>query len=83
MRHIEKYTPPSADDLNQLKESLGYTGNQMADLAGVASSSQWQKYTGGESPRAISPPVPFLITAQLTLDEDKLKSALRKMSDIS
>lgn len=52
-------TPPTPEDLNQLKEQLGYTGTQMADLAGVASNSQWRKYTGGESPRAISPHILF------------------------
>ncbi|EIV9015583.1 XRE family transcriptional regulator, partial [Salmonella enterica] len=55
MRLIKDYTPPTPEDLNQLKEKLGYTGAQMADLAGVASNSQWRKYTGGESPRAMSP----------------------------
>ncbi|EAS4321028.1 XRE family transcriptional regulator, partial [Salmonella enterica] len=55
MRLIKDYTPPTPEDLNQLKETLGYTGAQMADLAGVASNSQWRKYTGGESPRAMSP----------------------------
>ncbi|SUG24667.1 Uncharacterised protein [Salmonella enterica subsp. arizonae] len=59
MRLIKDYTPPTPEDLNQLKEKLGYTGAQMADLAGVASNSQWRKYTGGESPRAMSPHILF------------------------
>lgn len=50
MRLISKYTAPTPEDLHELKARLGYTGNQMADLAGVASNSQWRKYTGGESP---------------------------------
>ncbi len=60
MRLINDYTPPTPDDLNKLKESLDYTGNQMADLAGVASNSQWRKYTGGKNSRAMSPHILFL-----------------------
>ncbi|ECH5262716.1 helix-turn-helix transcriptional regulator, partial [Salmonella enterica] len=72
MRLIKDYTPPTPEDLNQLKETLGYTGAQMADLAGVASNSQWRKYTGGESPRAMSPHILFFMAAQLTLSEDDI-----------
>jgi transcriptional regulator with XRE-family HTH domain len=82
MRLINDYTPPSSDDLNQLKERLGYTGAQMADLAGVASNSQWRKYTGGESPRAMSPHILFYMAAQLTLEPEELNLVLDKMQDI-
>ncbi|EOC1559753.1 XRE family transcriptional regulator [Cronobacter sakazakii] len=82
MRLIEDYTPPSPDDLNLLKERLGYTGNQMADLAGVASNSQWRKYTGGESPRSMSPQILFFIAAQLSLSEKDLNQIVEKMREI-
>lgn len=82
MRLINDYAPPTPEDLNQLKEQLGYTGTQMADLAGVASNSQWRKYTGGESPRAISPHILFFIAAQLTLDKNELNEVLNKMREI-
>ncbi|ELN4157545.1 XRE family transcriptional regulator [Citrobacter braakii] len=82
MRLINDYDPPTPEDLNQLKEQLGYTGTQMADLAGVASNSQWRKYTGGESPRAISPHILFFIAAQLTLDKNELNEVLNKMREI-
>lgn len=82
MRLIDHYTPPAADDLVRLKETLGYTGNQMADLAGVASNSQWRKYTGGESPRAMSPHILFFMAAQLALSEDELAAVLDKMRAI-
>ncbi len=82
MRLINEYTPPTPDDLNQLKEQLGYTGAQMADLAGVASNSQWRKYTGGESPRAMSPHILFFMAAQLALDPNELKQVLSKMREI-
>ncbi|ECH6127094.1 XRE family transcriptional regulator, partial [Salmonella enterica] len=79
MRLIKDYTPPTPEDLNQLKETLGYTGAQMADLAGVASNSQWRKYTGGESPRAMSPHILFFMAAQLTLSEDDINKIIDKM----
>lgn len=82
MRLFNEYTPPTPDDLNHLKEQLGYTGTQMADLAGVASNSQWRKYTGGESPRAMSPHILFFVAAQLVLNEQELTSILDKMRDI-
>lgn len=82
MRLINDYTPPTPDDLNRLKEALGYTGAQMADLAGVASNSQWRKYTGGESPRAMSPHILFYTAAQLALTPDELERVLSKMKDI-
>ncbi|MBV4411842.1 helix-turn-helix transcriptional regulator [Enterobacteriaceae bacterium YMB-R22] len=82
MRLINDYTPPTPEALNQLKEQLGYTGTQMAELAGVASNSQWRKYTGGESPRTMSPHILFFIAAQLELNSDDLDRVLRKMCKI-
>ncbi|MBN5283387.1 helix-turn-helix domain-containing protein [Serratia ureilytica] len=82
MRLINEYTPPAPEDLERLKSELGYTGNQMADLAGVASNSQWRKYTGGAEPRAMSPHILFFIAAQLTLSDDELNRIVKKMVDI-
>ncbi|ENR8889152.1 helix-turn-helix domain-containing protein [Citrobacter koseri] len=82
MRLINDYAPPTPEDLNQLKEQLGYTGTQMADLAGVASNSQWRKYTGGESPRAMSPHILFFIAAQLALSDKELALVINKMCEI-
>ncbi len=82
MRLIDDYTPPTPGELEALKEQLGYTGNQMADLAGVASNSQWRKYTGGAEPRAMSPHILFFMAAQLELKPDELQRVLRKMKEI-
>ncbi|HFD2060322.1 TPA: XRE family transcriptional regulator [Serratia marcescens] len=82
MRLINEYTPPAPEDLERLKSELGYTGNQMADIAGVASNSQWRKYTGGAEPRAMSPHILFFMAAQLTLDEVELRRVVSKMIDI-
>lgn len=82
MRLIENYTPPSHEDLVRLKDQLDYTGTQMAELAGVASNSQWRKYTGGESPRAVSPHILFFMAAQLSLSKEDVARVLEKMRDI-
>ncbi|QGH60159.1 XRE family transcriptional regulator [Serratia proteamaculans] len=82
MRLINEYTPPAPEDLEQLKSELGYTGTQMADLAGVASNSQWRKYTGGAEPRAMSPHILFFIAAQLALSDRDLSKVLDKMKEI-
>ena len=82
MRLINEYTPPTPDDLEQLKSGLGYTGTQMADLAGVASNSQWRKYTGGAEPRAMSPHILFFMAAQLSLKDEDLQRVIEKMKEI-
>ncbi|EPM1536848.1 TPA: helix-turn-helix domain-containing protein [Serratia marcescens] len=82
MRLINEYTPPTPEDLEQLKSELGYTGTQMADLAGVASNSQWRKYTGGAEPRAMSPHILFFMAAQLSLSPQELDKIIEKMASI-
>ncbi|MCK8144437.1 MULTISPECIES: hypothetical protein [Citrobacter] len=54
----------------------------MADLAGVASNSQWRKYTGGETPRAMSPHILFFMAAQLALSDKELTAVINKMREI-
>ncbi|HBC5219935.1 TPA: helix-turn-helix transcriptional regulator [Serratia marcescens] len=82
MRLINEYTPPTPEDLEKLKSELGYTGTQMADLAGVASNSQWRKYTGGAEPRAMSPHILFFMAAQLSLSPQELDKIIDKMASI-
>ncbi|MCG5072296.1 XRE family transcriptional regulator [Paraburkholderia tagetis] len=60
-----RYTPPTPEDLRNLKIELGYTGEQMASLFGLAGNNQWRKYTGGQEPRAMSLPMLFLAGALL------------------
>lgn len=60
-----RYEPPSPHALRDLKVRLNYTGQQMADLFGLASSQQWRKYSGDGAPRAMSLPMLFLAGALL------------------
>ncbi|CAH5220681.1 hypothetical protein AI2839V1_1793 [Enterobacter cloacae] len=79
---LTDYIPPKASDLAKLKAELGYTGTQMAELAGVSSNSQWRKYTCGESPRPISSHILFFTAAQLALSESEMDKVLTKMKQI-
>ncbi|WP_269935802.1 XRE family transcriptional regulator [Serratia liquefaciens] len=83
MRLITKYNPPTPESLEKLKNGLGYTGTQMADLAGVASNSQWRKYTCGVAPRAMSQHILFYIASQLVLSENELNLIVEKMKFLS
>ena len=60
-----RYVPPTPQDLHDLKNSLGFTGDQMADLFGLAGNNQWRKYTSGKEPRPMSLPMLFLAGAML------------------
>ncbi|EEH5170486.1 helix-turn-helix transcriptional regulator [Salmonella enterica] len=82
MRLINHYSPPTAEDLQTLKDKLGYSGAQMAELAGVSGNSQWRKYTGKTSQRDMSLHILFYIAAQLVLTEDELLRVMKKMQDI-
>ncbi|EAW1667244.1 helix-turn-helix transcriptional regulator [Salmonella enterica] len=82
MRLINHYSPPTAEDLQALKDKLGYSGAQMAELAGVSGNSQWRKYTGKTTQRDMSSHILFYIAAQLALTDDELLRVVRKMQEI-
>ncbi|OBR52406.1 hypothetical protein A6456_10480 [Paraburkholderia tropica] len=60
-----RYEPPTPRDLRELKARLNYSGQQMADLFGLASAQQWRKYSGDGAPRPMSLPMLFLAGAML------------------
>lgn len=60
--HIH-YVAPTPKNLQDLKDRLDYSGRQMADMFGLASSQQWHKYSGGNAPREMSLPMLFLAFA--------------------
>ncbi len=77
-----RYTSPKPKDFQDLKERLGKTGNQMADLFGVAGGQQWRKYTGGAEPREMAPQMLFFGAARLALNADELDRVLACMREI-
>jgi hypothetical protein len=57
------YVPPPPEGLHAQKERLKKTGDQMADMYGLAGNNQWRKYTSGHTPRPMSLPMLFLAGA--------------------
>lgn len=81
MKRIAHYGPPSTENLAHLKSQLGFTGSQMADLAGLAQGAQWRKYTGGIEPRSLGSHMHFYMAALLTLSDDELGRVVATMRD--
>jgi hypothetical protein len=77
-----RYTPPTTTDLQRLKDELGRTGEQMAELFGVAGGQQWRKYTGGAQPREIGPHMLFFGAARLALTDAEMERVLVRMREI-
>lgn len=77
-----RYSPPKPEDLQRLKNELGLTGEQMAELFGVAGGQQWRKYTGGAQPREMAPQMLFFAAARLSLSDAELDRVLSRMRDI-
>jgi len=79
MRTIQNYTAPATADFAALKNDLGLTGAQMADLFALGGAHQWRKYTGGQAPRAMSAHMLFYGCAQLELSEEQLRRVMARM----
>lgn len=77
-----RYSPPQASDLQRLKNALDRTGEEMADLFGVAGGQQWRKYTGGAQPREMAPQMLFFGAARLALSDEELERVLARMREI-
>jgi hypothetical protein len=58
-----RYIPPTPAALHAQKERLKKTGEQMADMYGLAGNNQWRKYTSGHSLRPMSLPMLFFAGA--------------------
>lgn len=82
MKGFRNYTPPSARQLADLKARLDLTGNELADLVGVADGRQWRKYTGGEAPREMSPAMLFMLAARLELSDADIERITQRMRTI-
>ena len=77
-----RYTPPTPADLQRLKSELDRTGEEMAELFGVAGGQQWRKYTGGAQPREMAPQMLFFGVARLVLSEADFARVLDRMREI-
>jgi len=82
MRIIENYVSPTPADLQALKTRLSVSSQDIADLVCLGQGSQWRKYTGGTSPRTMSPHMLFFLAAQLALTDDEIARVFAQMRAI-
>lgn len=73
------YKQPPARNLADLKNELGLTGKQMADLCWLAGDQHWRKYTNPNNPRPMSAQMLFTLMAQLELDDATLERIFERM----
>ncbi|WP_438820276.1 hypothetical protein [Burkholderia lata] len=52
----------------------------MADLFWLGGDHQWRKYTGGQTPRELSPHMAFVAAAKLSLSDEEFARVLAKMA---
>lgn len=78
-----RYTPPPPEDLERLKEQLGYSSTQMAELFGIATGRQWRRYTSQstdpQNRRDMGMHMLFYAMARLELDEATIERVLDRM----
>lgn len=78
-----KYTPPTPDDLDRLKEELGYSSSQMADLFGVATGRQFRRYTSKSedtmNKRDMGMHMLFFAMARLQLSPEEIEVIVKRM----
>ena len=82
MRRIERFEPPSTQQMAALKASLGWKGPQMAKLAGLAHAGKWRRYTGGIEPRPATIQIMFYMAAHLELSDEQLENIYERMRDL-
>lgn len=77
------YTPPTPDQVEQLKKELGYDGNQMAELFGVVGNRAFRRYTSkspiDKNKRDVSMHMLFFAMARLELSPEDIERVLARM----
>jgi hypothetical protein len=73
------FTPPTPEDLERLKQELGYSSTQMAELFGVSTGRQWRKYTSSTDRRDMGLHMLFFAMARLELDAETIERVLDRM----
>lgn len=80
MDHFDmKYTAPSAEELQRLKDELGLSSAQMAKLFGLSSGRHWRGYTETGATRQISAQTLFFGLARDELDAAAIDRVLERM----
>lgn len=77
-----EYRAPNPLDLQRLKAGLGFTDEEMAELASLDGGPQWRKYTGGAEPREVGFHMLFFMASRLALSPTQLRAIGQKMIEI-
>ncbi|VBF96437.1 XRE family transcriptional regulator [Burkholderia pseudomallei] len=75
------YTPPSPEDMERLKQELGKSSTEMAELFGVSTGRQWRKYMAADAnnSRDMGMHMLFFAMARLELDSQTFERVLGRM----
>lgn len=76
------YRSPTVAQLKQWKETLRFSGTQMALILGLKSSRRWRDYADENKPQGIPPANLFMAAALMTLPKKDVERVLSTMRDI-
>ncbi len=78
------YIPPSSTDMERLKQELGKSSTEMAQLFGITTGRQWRKYMAADSAnsREMGMHMLFFAAARLELDEKTINRVLDRMRSV-
>jgi catechol 2,3-dioxygenase-like lactoylglutathione lyase family enzyme len=77
------YEPPTAEALENLKDALGKSSTEMADLFGLSTGRAWRRYTtqtvDPDKRREMGAHMLFFAMARLELDAEAIARVLERM----
>lgn len=78
------YEPPAPEDLERLKNELGKSSGEMAELFGLASGRQWRRYlsTDASNKRDMGMHMLFFAIARLVLKPEDFERVLTRMRKV-
>jgi hypothetical protein len=78
------YEPPIPEDLERLKDELGKSSGEMAELFGLASGRQWRRYlsTDENNKRDMGMHMLFFAMARLVLPPEDIERVLDRMRKV-
>ncbi|RQV69821.1 XRE family transcriptional regulator [Burkholderia cenocepacia] len=76
-----QYLPPTAEDMERLKQALGKSSTEMAELFGVTTGRQWRKYMAADASnsRDMGMHMLFFAMARLELDTETFDRIVNRM----
>lgn len=78
---MDKYTPPTPDQVREFLRAHSLTGSRAAALAGLSGSNKVRAYTGGANPHAVSYAIWFTWHAKTILPPETIAKIEAAMAD--